>query len=78
MTNLLDRIIAEAGRIILGKERILRLSLACMLARVAGRSPLEYLDASERARQQEAVVGLMEDPPETINTLIQNLSVVHL
>ena len=58
------------------EARAVRHTLACMLARVAGRSPLEYLDASERAGQQEAVVGLMEKPPETINGLIENLSVV--
>lgn len=34
-------------------------SLACMLARVAGRSPLEYLDASERQRQKRIVLELM-------------------
>jgi MoxR-like ATPase len=33
MHSLLEQIIAEAGGIILGKERLLRLSLACMLAR---------------------------------------------
>jgi len=33
MTSLLEQIVVEAGRVILGKERILRLSLACMLAR---------------------------------------------
>ncbi|NJN48101.1 MAG: phosphotransferase, partial [Candidatus Competibacteraceae bacterium] len=58
------------------EARAVQHTLACMLARVAGRSPLEYLDATERVRQQEAVLGLIKNPPATINTLIQNLSVV--
>ena len=33
--------------------------LACMLARVAGRSPVEYLDDTERGRQGRLVVKLM-------------------
>ena len=44
----------------------MRHTLACLLARVAGRSPLEYLDATERARQRDAVLRLMADPPGTI------------
>jgi 5-methylthioribose kinase len=32
------------------EERAVRHTLGCLLARVAGRSPLEYLDESERAR----------------------------
>ncbi|HEY8601450.1 MAG TPA: aminoglycoside phosphotransferase family protein [Thermomicrobiales bacterium] len=43
--------------------RAVRHTLACLLARVAGRSPLEYLDAAERARQRAVVVELMRDPP---------------
>jgi hypothetical protein len=37
-----------------------------MLARVRGRSPLEYLDKDERDRQAAAIVALMRDPPETV------------
>jgi MoxR-like ATPase len=33
MSNEIDRIIATAGEILLGKERVIRLSLACLLAR---------------------------------------------
>lgn len=33
MNNLLDRLVSEAGRIILGKERSIRLAVACLLAR---------------------------------------------
>ena len=39
-----------------------RHTLGCLLARVAGRSPLEYLNADERRRQQTAVVSLIEPP----------------
>lgn len=45
------------------EARAVRHALACLLARVAGRSPLEYLDAAERARQRRAVVALLPAPP---------------
>jgi aminoglycoside phosphotransferase (APT) family kinase protein len=45
-------------------------TLGCLLARVAGRSPLEYLSASARAHQQAVVVALMAAPPATIPELI--------
>lgn len=51
------------------ESRAVRHTLGCLLARVAGRSPLEYLDATERARQQAAVVTLMADPPGTVADL---------
>ncbi len=40
-------------------------TLACLLARVAGRSPLEYLDDAARERQRSAALALMARPPET-------------
>lgn len=51
------------------EARAARHTLACLLARVAGRSPLEYLDAAERARQRAAVIALMQAPPATIADL---------
>ena len=51
------------------EPRAVRHTLACLLARVAGRSPLEYLDAAERARQRAAVLALMHAPPATIAAL---------
>lgn len=45
-------------------------TLACLLARVAGRSPLEYLTPQARARQRQVVVALMETPPPTIEAVI--------
>ncbi len=40
-------------------ENSTRHTLGCMLARVAGRSPLEYLDDQQRARQRRVVVNLI-------------------
>jgi 5-methylthioribose kinase len=44
-------------------------TLGILLARVAGRSPLEYLDAEERRRQRAAVLALMAAPPSTVGDL---------
>jgi aminoglycoside phosphotransferase (APT) family kinase protein len=53
------------------EERAVRHTLACLLARVAGRSPLEYLDAQERKTQQNVVVKMMKDPPRRMSKLIE-------
>lgn len=45
-------------------------TLACLLARVAGRSPLEYLDETARARQREAVLALLPNPPSHVPELV--------
>ena len=47
-----------------------RHTLACMLARVEGRSPLEYLTDSDRERQRFAVVNAMSKKPATIDQMI--------
>lgn len=47
-----------------------RHTLACLLARVAGRSPLEYLDERERQRQSEAALALLPHPPSHIPELV--------
>jgi 5-methylthioribose kinase len=52
------------------EERAVQHTLACLLARVAGRSPLEYLDAPERARQRCAVGKLLVAPPDSIDNLV--------
>ncbi|MCA0455564.1 MAG: aminoglycoside phosphotransferase family protein [Chloroflexi bacterium] len=52
------------------EARAIRHTLACLLARVAGRSPLEYLNADQRAHQQAVVVNLMTAAPDTIAELI--------
>ncbi len=48
-----------------------RHTLGCLLARVAGRSPLEYLDERERAVQQQVTVALMGEQPEATEALIE-------
>jgi hypothetical protein len=47
-----------------------RHTLGCLLARVAGRSPLEYLDAEQRRRQQNVVVAMMQQAPETAQGVV--------
>ncbi|MDQ4126344.1 MAG: phosphotransferase [Actinomycetota bacterium] len=53
------------------EQRAVRHTLGCLLARVAGRSPLEYLDEEELARQREAVLELMRAPPESVPGLVE-------
>lgn len=50
--------------------RAVRHTLGCLLARVRGRSPLEYLSADERNRQAEVVSAIMLQPPATVSDLI--------
>ena len=47
-----------------------RHTLGCLLSRVAGRSPLEYLDDEQRRRQREIVVALMRRAPQTVEDVI--------
>jgi aminoglycoside phosphotransferase (APT) family kinase protein len=51
-----------------------RHTLGCLLARVDGRSPLEYLGERERMRQRAIVLALMAEPPETIYALTQQFT----
>jgi 5-methylthioribose kinase len=52
------------------ESRVVRHTLACLLARVAGKSPLEYLKSREVARQSEVVLRLIADPPSRVDDLI--------
>jgi 5-methylthioribose kinase len=52
------------------ESRAVRHTLACLLARVRGRSPLEYLSQPERDHQAAVVLPLMKNPPRTIPELI--------
>ena len=52
------------------EARAVRHSLGCLLARVAGRSPLEYLGDEERRRQRTAVVALMRETPKSLRELV--------
>ena len=48
-------------------DACVRHSLGCLLARVAGRSPLEYLNVEERERQKRVIVELMQGPPASVD-----------
>ncbi len=52
------------------EARAVRHTLACLLARAVGRSPLEYLDAAQRTRQRDAVLRIIPGAPGTITDLI--------
>jgi 5-methylthioribose kinase len=53
------------------EPRAVRHTLGCLLARVSGRSPLEYLSPEERTRQRAVVIDLMQSPPETVAELVK-------
>jgi len=52
------------------ESRVVRHTLACLLARGDGKSPLEYLTPREVARQREVVLRLIAHPPAHTNDLI--------
>src|SRR5271156_455568 len=52
------------------ERRAVRHTLACLLARVIGKSPLEYLTELEATRQLEVVLQLIANPPAGVNDLI--------
>ncbi|HQV30185.1 MAG TPA: hypothetical protein PKZ61_18995, partial [Thermoflexales bacterium] len=52
------------------EERAVRHTLGCLLARVCGRSPLEYLTPEQREAQRVAVLVLMAAPPASVFELI--------
>jgi aminoglycoside phosphotransferase (APT) family kinase protein len=51
-----------------------RHTLACLLARVNGRSPLEYLDTAARSRQREVATLLMQNAPTTMSDLFDQFT----
>ncbi|MCC6580718.1 MAG: aminoglycoside phosphotransferase family protein [Phycisphaeraceae bacterium] len=53
------------------EPRVVRQTLGCLLARVVGRSRLEYLNAEERQRQRRAAAWLTRKPPLRIIDLIE-------
>jgi 5-methylthioribose kinase len=57
------------------EQRAVRHTLGCLLGRVAGRSPLEYLSAEERSRQQRAILALIDRCPSTVNELVHDFTV---
>lgn len=52
------------------EARAVQHTLGCLLARVAGRSPLEYLNDKEKALQQAIVLSLISAPPQHIPDMI--------
>jgi len=52
------------------EDRSVRSTLACLLARVAGRSKLEYLDQPERDTQQRLVISLMAETQAGVPALV--------
>jgi aminoglycoside phosphotransferase (APT) family kinase protein len=52
------------------EARAVRHTLACLLARTVGRSPLEYLNPAERIRQRDAVLRIIPAAPTSIADLI--------
>jgi hypothetical protein len=53
------------------EPRTVRHTLGCLLARVAGRSTLEYMDGDARARQRAAALALMQQPPISVTDLAE-------
>jgi 5-methylthioribose kinase len=45
-------------------------TIACLLARTSGRSPLEYLSNDERRQQREAALHLIRHRPDSLPTLV--------
>ena len=52
------------------EPRAVRHTLGCLLARVAGKSPLEYLTTLEAAQQKDVVLQLIANPPTKVSDLI--------
>lgn len=49
-------------------------SLGCLLARVAGKSILEYLSSSQKAAQRMVVKQMIDEPPATMPALIHQFT----
>jgi aminoglycoside phosphotransferase (APT) family kinase protein len=47
-------------------------TIACLLARTSGRSPLEYLSDDERRKQKEAALHLIIHRPDTVPALVED------
>lgn len=53
------------------ESRAVNNTIACLLARTSGRSPLEYLSDDERREQKEAALYLIKHPPATVPALVE-------
>jgi 5-methylthioribose kinase len=52
------------------EPRVVRHTLGCLLARVAGKSPLDYLTPEEVTRQKDIVLALMVKSPTSVPDLV--------
>ncbi|HEX6562648.1 MAG TPA: phosphotransferase [Chthoniobacterales bacterium] len=53
------------------ESRAVKNTIACLLARTSGRSPLEYLSDEERRKQKEAALHLIRHRPDTVPALVE-------
>ncbi|MBV9732544.1 MAG: phosphotransferase [Verrucomicrobia bacterium] len=53
------------------ETRALKNTIACLLARTSGRSPLEYLSDQERCKQKDVALHLIKQRPDTVPALIE-------
>ena len=56
------------------ESRVVRHTLACLLARVAGRSTLEYFDSDRRQAQQAVVLRLIPSIRQSVTELIDRFA----
>lgn len=52
------------------EERCIRHTMGCLLARVEGRSPLEYLREAEKRYQKQTVLDFIRSRPQTMGELV--------
>lgn len=53
------------------ESRAVNNTIACLLARTSGRSPLEYLSDDERRKQKETALHLIIHRPDTVPALVE-------
>ena len=53
------------------EQRAIKHTVACLLARAVGRSPLEYLNESERDRQTRVALNLIESGSTSLSQLVE-------
>jgi tRNA A-37 threonylcarbamoyl transferase component Bud32 len=74
-TEFYDAYTAEAAPELLDEVPALMSQVGClMLARVDGKSPAEYLDATSRQRAWEVGLSLLLDPPDSLEAAWQRLA----
>ena len=54
------------------EARAVNNTIACLLARTSGRSPLEYLSEGERRNQKEVALDLITQRPDTVPALVED------